>query len=203
MSANASVLVCLAHGSEETEAVTTIDLLVRAGLKVTTASVESDGMREIVCSRGVRLLADAPLVEVADNDFAAIVLPGGLKGAETFRDSPLLVETVRQCHLAGNIVAAICAAPGTVLVPHDLFPVGNMTGFPGLKHTIPEEKWMERRVVWDPRVNLLTSQGPGTAIDFALKLIDLLVDKEQAREVASQLVLAAGIYNYQEFEERA
>ena len=203
MSANASVLVCLAHGSEETEAVTTIDLLVRAGLKVTTASVESDGTREIVCSRGVRLLADAPLVEVADNDFAAIVLPGGLKGAETFRDSPLLVETVRQCHLAGNIVAAICAAPGTVLVPHDLFPVGNMTGFPGLKHTIPEGKWMERRVVWDPRVNLLTSQGPGTAIDFALKLIDLLVDKEQAREVASQLVLAAGIYNYQEFEERA
>ena len=203
MSANASVLVCLAHGSEEIEAVTTIDLLVRAGLKVTTASVESDGTREIVCSRGVRLLADAPLVEVADNDFAAIVLPGGLKGAETFRDSPLLVETVRQCHLSGNIVAAICAAPGTVLVPHDLFPVGNMTGFPGLKHTIPEEKWMERRVVWDPRVNLLTSQGPGTAIDFALKLIDLLVDKEQAREVASQLVLAAGIYNYQEFEERA
>ncbi|ERH65218.1 oxidative-stress-resistance chaperone [Pantoea dispersa EGD-AAK13] len=203
MSANASVLVCLAHGSEETEAVTTIDLLVRAGLKVTTASVESDGTREIVCSRGVRLLADAPLVEVADNDFAAIVLPGGLKGAETFRDSPLLVETVRQGHLSGKIVAAICAAPGTVLVPHDLFPVGNMTGFPGLKHTIPEEKWMERRVVWDPRVNLLTSQGPGTAIDFALKLIDLLVDKEQAREVASQLVLAAGIYNYQEFEERA
>ncbi|ERK07796.1 DJ-1/YajL/PfpI superfamily, includes chaperone protein YajL [Pantoea sp. AS-PWVM4] len=202
MSTNASVLVCLAHGSEETEAVTTIDLLVRGGLQVTTASVESDGSREIVCSRGVRLLADAPLVEVADNDYAAIVLPGGLKGAQAFRDSPLLVETVRQFHLSGRIVAAICAAPGTVLVPHDLFPVGNMTGFPGLKETIPEAKWMERRVVWDPRVNLLTSQGPGTSMDFALKLIDLLVNKEKAREVASQLVLAAGIYNYQEFEER-
>ncbi|MCQ8226802.1 protein deglycase YajL [Pantoea trifolii] len=202
MSANASVLVCLAHGSEETEAVTTIDLLIRGGLSVTTASVESDGTREIVCSRGVRLLADAPLVEVADNDYDAIVLPGGLKGAETFRDSPLLVETVRQFHLSSKIVAAICAAPGTVLVTHDLFPVGNMTGFPGLRDTIPDSKWMERRVVWDPRVNLLTSQGPGTAIDFALKLIDLLVDKETAREVASQLVLAAGIYNYQEFEER-
>ncbi|QDY41201.1 protein deglycase YajL [Candidatus Pantoea soli] len=200
MRASPSVLVCLAHGSEETEAVTTIDLLVRGGLQVTTASVEGDGTREIVCSRGVRLLADAPLVEVADNDFAAIVLPGGVKGAETFRDSPLLVETVRQFHLAGKIVAAICAAPGTVLVPHDLFPVGNMTGFPGLKESIPETRWMERRVVWDPRVNLLTSQGPGTAIDFALKLIDLLVDKETAREVAAQLVLAAGIYNYQEFE---
>ncbi len=202
MSANASVLVCLAHGSEETEAVTTIDLLVRGGLSVTTASVESDGTREIVCSRGVRLLADAPLVEVADNDYDAIVLPGGLKGAQTFRDSPLLVETVRQFHLSSKIVAAICAAPGTVLVAHNLFPVGNMTGFPGLRDTIPDSKWMERRVVWDPRVNLLTSQGPGTAMDFALKLIDLLVNKETAREVASQLVLAAGIYNYQEFEER-
>ncbi|KJV35635.1 protein deglycase YajL [Pantoea sp. SM3] len=202
MSATASVLVCLAHGSEEIEAVTTIDLLVRAGLSVTIASVESDGTREIICSRGVRLLADAPLVEVADNDYDAVVLPGGLKGAETFRDSPLLVETVRQFHLAGKIVAAICAAPGTVLIPHDLFPVGNMTGFPGLRDTIPDKHWMDRRVVWDPRVNLLSSQGPGTSIDFALKLIDLLVDKEKAREVASQLVLAAGIYNYQEFEER-
>ncbi len=200
MNASPSVLVCLAHGSEETEAVTTIDVLVRAGINVTTASAESDATCEIVCSRGVRLLADAALVEVADNDFDAIVLPGGLQGAETFRDSPLLIETVRQFHLAGKIVAAICAAPGTVLVPHDLFPLGNMTGFPGLKETIPEAKWMERRVVWDPRVNLLTSQGPGTAFDFALKLVDLLTDKERAREVASQLVLAAGIYNYQEFE---
>ncbi|QHM70132.1 protein deglycase YajL [Mixta intestinalis] len=198
MSANVSALVCLAHGTEEIEAVTVIDLLVRAGINVTTASVNGDGERQIVCSRGVRLLADSRLVEVADSHFDAIVLPGGLKGAEAFRDSPLLVETVQQFHLSGRIVAAICAAAGTVLVPHDLFPVGNMTGFPGLKDKIPEEKWVEKRVVWDPRVNLLTSQGPGTAMDFALKLIDLLVGKEKAREVAEQLVLAAGIYAYQD-----
>lgn len=201
MSANVSVLVCLAPGSEETEAVTTIDLLARAGFTVTTASVMDDGSKKIVCSRGVRLLADATLVEVADNDFAAIVLPGGLKGAEAFRDSPLLVETVRQFHLSGRIVAAICAAPGTVLIPHNLFPVGNMTGFPGLKETIPESQWMDKRVVWDRRVNLLTSQAPGTSIDFALKLIDLLAGKEKAYEVAQQLVLAAGIFDYREWVE--
>lgn len=201
MNENVSVLVCLAPGNEETEAVTTIDLLVRAGITVTTASVTDDGSREIRCSRGVRLLADAPLVEVADNDFAAIVLPGGLKGAEAFRESPLLVETVRQFHLSGRIVAAICAAPGTVLIPHNLFPVGNMTGFPGLKETIPPEKWMDKRVVWDPRVNLLTSQAPGTAIDFALKLIDLIAGKDKAHEVAKELVLAAGIYDYREWIE--
>ncbi|AIX74556.1 protein deglycase YajL [Pantoea sp. PSNIH4] len=198
MSANVSALVCLAHGTEEIEAVTVIDLLVRAGITVTTASVNGDGDRQIVCSRGVKLLADARLVDVADNDYDAIVLPGGLKGAEAFRDSPLLVEAVQHFHLSGRIVAAICAAAGTVLVPHDLFPIGNMTGFPGLKETIPEDKWVEKRVVWDPRVNLLTSQGPGTAMDFALKLIDLLTGKEKAAEVASQLVLAAGIYDYRE-----
>ncbi|ELY2754947.1 protein deglycase YajL [Cronobacter sakazakii] len=196
---SASALVCLAPGTEETEAVTTIDLLVRGGINVTTASVASDGNLTIICSRGVRLLADAPLVEVADGDFDVIVLPGGLKGAEAFRDSPLLVETVRQFHLSGRIVAAICAAAGTVLVPHELFPIGNMTGFPALKETIPDDQWQDKRVVWDPRVNLLTSQGPGTAIDFALKIIDLLVGREKAHEVAGQLVLAAGIYSYRDY----
>jgi len=195
---SASALICLAPGSEEMEAVTTIDLLVRGGIAVTTASVASDGERVITCSRGVKLLADAPLVEVADGDYDVIVLPGGLKGAECMRDNPLLVETVRQFHLSGRIVAAICAAAGTVLVPHEIFPMGNMTGFPGLKETIPEAQWQDKRVVWDPRVNLLTSQGPGTAIDFGLKIIDLLVGREKAHDVASQLVMAAGIYNYYE-----
>jgi len=195
---SASALVCLAPGSEETEAVTTIDLLVRAGIKVTTASVASDGNLIITCSRGVKLVADAPLVEVADGDYDVIVLPGGIKGAECFRDSPLLVETVRQFHHSGRIVAAICAAAATVLVPHNIFPIGNMTGFPTLKDKIPEKQWVDKRMVWDPRVNLLTSQGPGTSIDFALKIIELLVGRAKAYEVASSLVMAAGIYNYYE-----
>ncbi|WP_437887274.1 protein deglycase YajL [Phytobacter sp. V91] len=193
---SASALVCLAPGSEETEAVTTIDLLVRGGISVTTASVASDGNLAITCSRGVKLLADAPLVSVADGDFDVIVLPGGIKGAEYFRDSPILVETVRQFHQSGRIVAAICAVAATVLVPHDLFPIGNMTGFPALKEQIPEGQWQDKRVVWDPRVNLLTSQGPGTSIDFALKIIDLLAGQEKAHEVANQLVIPAGIYNH-------
>lgn len=170
---SASALVCLAPGSEETEAVTTINLLVRGGIKVTTASVDSDGNLAITCSRGVKLLADAPLVEVADGEYDVIVLPGGIKGTECFRDS-------------------------TLLVPHDIFPIGNMTGFPTLKDKIPAEQWQDKRVVWDARVKLLTSQGPGTAIDFGLKIIDLLVGREKAHEVASQLVMAAGIYNYYE-----
>lgn len=198
MSMSVSVLVCLAPGSEEMEAVTVIDLLVRAGIQVTTASVAGDGTREITCSRGVRLLADATLAEVADGGHDALVLPGGGPGAECFRDSPLLVETVRQTHLSGKLVAAICAAPALVLEHHQLFPVGNMTGFPALKEKISPEKWMDKRVVHDPRVNLLTSQGPGTAIEFALKLIDLLAGKAKAAEVAAQLVLPPGVYDYRD-----
>lgn len=191
-----SALVCLAPGSEETEAVTTIDVLVRAGIKVTTASVASDGALEIVCSRGVRLLADTRLVDVADQKFDVVVLPGGIKGAECFRDSPLLVATVRQTHNEGRLVAAICAAPALVLEHHNLFPVGNMTGFPALKDKIDATKWMDQRVVYDRRVNLVTSQGPGTSIDFALKIVFLLLGREKAEEIAWQLVLPPGIYNY-------
>ncbi|WP_145533076.1 protein deglycase YajL [Yersinia alsatica] len=193
-----SALVCLAPGSEETEAVTTIDILVRAGIQVTTASVASDGTLEIVCSRGVRLLADARLVDVADEKFDVVVLPGGVKGAECFRDSPLLVATVQQTHNEGRLVAAICAAPALVLEHHNLFPVGNMTGFPGLKDKIAATKWMDQRVVYDRRVNLVTSQGPGTSIDFALKIVFLLLGREKAEEIAWQLVLPPGIYNYRE-----
>ncbi|GAB2939551.1 protein deglycase YajL [Hafnia psychrotolerans] len=191
-----SVLVCLAPGSEEIEAVTAIDLLVRAGVTVTTASVAGDGNLEIRCSRGVRILADAALVDVADNHFDALVLPGGIKGAECFRDSPLLVETIRQTHFAGKIVAAICAAPALVLEYHDLFPIANMTGFPTLKDNISPSKWSDRRVMHDPRVNLLTSQGPGSAMEFTLKLIELLLGRPKAAEIAAQLVMSPGIYNF-------
>ncbi len=84
-----------------------------------------------------------------------------LKAQSVFAIVPLLVETVKQFHRSGRIVAAICAAPATVLVPHDIFPIGNMTGFPTLKDKIPAEQWQDKRVVWDARVKLLTSQGAG------------------------------------------
>ncbi|WP_321146427.1 protein deglycase YajL [Providencia alcalifaciens] len=193
-----SVLICIANGSEEIETVTTADLLVRAGIQVTLASVTEDGALEIIASRGIKLVADLPIIRVADEPFDAIVLPGGLAGAEAFRDSPLVVEKVRRMHLDGKIVAAICAAPALVLEYHQLFPLGNMTGFPSMRDKIPAHKWVDKRVYFDERVNLLTSQGPATAFDFALKLIELLQGRETAANVASQLVLPPGINDYLE-----
>ncbi|WP_392398380.1 protein deglycase YajL [Edwardsiella piscicida] len=193
-----SALVCLAPGSEETEVVTTHDLLVRAGIRVVSASAAPDGSREIVCSRGVRLLADTTLVQVADQPFDALILPGGVAGAECLRDSDLVIEKIRQMHLEGRLIAAICAAPALILQHHNLFPIANMTGYPGMKSAIPAEKWMDKRAYYDERVRLLTSQGPGTSIDFALKIIDILLGRENAAAVAAQLVTAAGIHQYQD-----
>lgn len=197
---SASALICLAHGSEEIEAVTTIDLLVRAGVKVTIASTESDGSLTLTCSRGVKILADVPLVNVVDEDFDAIILPGGIKGAECFRDSLLVIEKIRTAQSQGKIIAAICASPAIVLEYHQLFPVGNMTGYPSMQDKIAPEKWIDKRVYFDERVNLLTSQGSATAFDFALKLIELLKGKEKAAEVAAQLILPPGINNYQNIQ---
>ncbi len=193
-----SVLICIAHGSEEIETVTSADLLVRAGINVTLASVTEDSSLQVTASRGMKIVADTPLIKVADEPFDAIVLPGGLAGAETFRDSPLVVEKVRRMHLDGKIVAAICAAPAIVLEYHQLFPLGNMTGYPAMKDKISANKWVDRRVYFDERVNLLTSQGPATSFDLALKLIELLVGREIAGNVASQLVLPNGINDYLE-----
>lgn len=92
-----SVLICIANGSEEIETVTTADLLVRAGIQVTLASVTEDGTLEITASRGIKLIADVPIIQVADEPFDAIILPGGLAGAEAFRDSPLVVEKSDAC----------------------------------------------------------------------------------------------------------
>ncbi|MDX7999092.1 protein deglycase YajL [Xenorhabdus sp. Reich] len=195
-----SALIFLAHGSEETEAVTTIDLLIRAGVNVTIASTETDGSLTLTCSRGVKIVADVPLVDVVDEDFDAIILPGGIKGAECFRDSLLVVEKIRIAQSQGKIIAAICASPAIVLEHHQLFPVGNMTGYPSMKDKIAPEKWIDKRVYFDERVNLLTSQGPATAFDFALKLIELLQGKEKAAEVAAQLVLPPGVNNYQNIQ---
>lgn len=194
----ASVLICIANGSEEIETVTTADLLVRAGIEVTLASVTDDGSVTITASRRIKLIADTPLIKVADEPFDAIVLPGGIGGAETFRDSPLVVEKVRRMHLDGKIVAAICAAPALVLEYHQLFPIGNMTGYPSIQEQIAAHKWVDKRVYFDERVNLLTSQGPATTFDFALKLIELLVGRDIAGKVASQLVLPNGINDYLE-----
>ncbi len=182
------ILVPIAPGSEEMEAVTIIDIMVRAGYEVVVASADFEGKLAMKASRGVTLTADCPLVAVADESFDAIVLPGGVGGAETFRDSTLLVEMLRQQMYDGKLVAAICAAPALVLAHHQLYPKALMTGHPNFRDAIPAEQWRDKRVTTDINHNLITSQGPGSALEFAMEIVIHFSGKEHAWTIAEPMV---------------
>ncbi len=197
------ILVPIASGVEEMEAVTIIDVMVRAGYKVIIASANFDGSLTMKASRGVTLTADYRLIDIADDEFDAVVLPGGLGGAETFRDSTLLLEIIRQQKFDGKLVAAICASPALVLQHHNLYPEAIMTCYPGMKEYIPEQQWRQKRVTYDVNNNLLTSQGPGTALEFAMEIVTLLSGKQHAWKVAEPMITMPALNYHQTGDENA
>ncbi|WP_162045697.1 DJ-1 family glyoxalase III [Vibrio taketomensis] len=182
------VLVPIAQGTEEMEAVTIIDMMVRAGYEVVVASANFDGQLTMKASRGVTLTADCRLVDVADDEFDAVILSGGVGGSEVFRDSTVLIEIVRQQMYEGKLVAAICAAPALVLAHHKLYPDALMTCHPSFESHIDANNWRVKRVTYDVNHNLLTSQGPGTALEFAMEIIIRLSGKAHAWTVAEPMV---------------
>lgn len=182
------VLVPIAPGTEEMEAITIIDIMIRAGYEVVVASADYDGQLTMKGSRKITLTADCKLVDIADDEFDAILLPGGVAGAENFRDSTVLVEIVRQQMYDGKLLGAICAAPALVLQHHELYSKSLMTCHPNFQDHIPANLWRDKRVTYDINHNLLTSQGPGTALEFAMETIIHLSGKAHAWSVAEPMV---------------
>ena len=179
------VLVPVADGSEEMEAVTIIDILRRAGAEVTIASV---GALQITASRGVKLLADTTVDSCRHRVFDLIVLPGGIPGAEHLRDSTVLTEMLRQQRDQDRWYGAICAAPAVVLARHGLLGPEGATCHPAFTDQLPDTRLSDRSVVVAGKC--VTSQGPGTAMAFALQLVELLFDPETATDVAAGMVAA-------------
>lgn len=178
------VLVPLARGAEELEAVTVIDVLVRAGAEVVTASIESE--LQVTCSRGVRLVAQCHLSEVVDQEFDLIVLPGGAEGAQRLSDHPELADLLRRQKESGRLLAAICAAPALVLGRHGLLQESRATCYPSFRDRLHAKEHLNQAVVTEG--NLITSQGPGTAMAFALELAQRLFGEERRSEVAQGLL---------------
>jgi 4-methyl-5(b-hydroxyethyl)-thiazole monophosphate biosynthesis len=179
----ATVLVPLAQGCEELEAVTVIDLLRRAGIEVVTAGLDSSP----VCgSRGTVLVPDASLDEVVAREFDMVVLPGGLPGADYLKDDSRIRDLLTRMSGDDRYVAAICAAP-RVLADIGLLDHRRATSFPGVLDSFPVEgmTYQEDPVVVDGKV--ITSRGPGTAMDFALTLIESLLGKAKRDEVEAPL----------------
>lgn len=178
------VLVPLATGCEELEAVTIIDLLRRAGIEVITAGLAPGIVR---ASRGTQLVPDTTLDAVLGDDFDMIVLPGGMPGAQHLREDLRVIGLLKKMAEAGKYTAAICAAP-TVLAEAGLLAGRRATSYPGFldKIDVPGMAYSKEAVVADGKV--LTSRGPGTAMDFALALVETLTGKAKRDEVEAGLV---------------
>ena len=178
------VLVPIADGTEEIEAVCIIDTLRRAGAEVTVASVDK---LQVTASRGVKLVADARIADCTNQTYDCIALPGGMPGAEHLRDCAPLIDLLQKQKQAGRLYAAICASPAVVLQPRGLLDKVRATCFPALQNKLdPAYVSRERVVVDGPCV---TSQGPATAIEFALKLVELLFGPAKAKEVGDAMLV--------------
>ncbi|KAI5662419.1 hypothetical protein M9H77_21742 [Catharanthus roseus] len=178
------ILVPIANGSEEMEAVFIIDILRRAKANVVVASVEEK--LEILASRKVKLVADVLLDQASGHSYDLIVLPGGLPGAETFTKSEKLVNMLKKQKEANKPYGAICASPAIVLEPHGLLKGKKATAFPALCNKLSDQSEAENRVVVDGY--LITSRGPGTSMEFALAIAEKFFGRKKALDLAKTMV---------------
>lgn len=176
-----TVLVLFAEGSEELEAITIVNILRRAGVAVTLAGLVPGPLRG---SRSVMLVPDRTLDEVLHEDFDMVVLPGGQPGSNNLKADMRVAELLRRMAQQGRFVAAICAAPA-VLASAGLLDGKQATAFPGALTPYQKVNDLQAAVVSDDRI--ITSRGPGTAMDFALSLAEKLVGSAKRQQVEAAL----------------
>jgi len=178
------VLVPLAQGCEELEAITITDLLVRAGIDVVTAGLDD---QPVEASRGMKLIPDTSLDKALQQDYDMVVLPGGLPGADHLDNDSRIHQLISSMAENGRYVAAICAAP-KVLARSGLLDGKRATAYPGTleKMALSTTEIVSDAVVSDAQI--ITSRGPGTAMDFALLLVEKLAGRDIRDNVEAGLV---------------
>lgn len=180
----AKILVPLADGFEELEAITIIDLLRRAGFEVISAGMDD---QPVTASRKNVIVPDTSIDKVMNEDFDLIVLPGGLPGANNLRDNPNVQLLLQQQHAKGKTVGAICAAP-RALAASGILQGKVITCYPGTLDEVDCSAFSITTNAVEIDGNIITSRGPGTAMDFALTLIERLGGKTLRDDVAAKLV---------------
>lgn len=176
------VLVLFADGSEELEAVSIVNILRRGGINVALAGLHAGALRG---SRGVQIVPDTTLDAVLHDNFDMIVLPGGQPGTDHLKADARVLKLLQHMNDAGKQIAAICAAP-SVLATAGLLDGKRATCYPTYLDGFPKVKLQTAAVVEDG--NIITSRGPGTAMDFALALVERLAGKSRRDEVEAGLV---------------
>ncbi|KAI0567627.1 Class 1 glutamine amidotransferase-like protein [Gracilaria domingensis] len=181
------VLVTIGTGSEEIETAAVVDTLRRADADVTLASVESSLTVEM--SRGMKYEADI-LIENAAPPYDCIALPGGMPGAERLRDSDKLKTMLKDAADSGGFIAAVCASPAVVLGSHGLLDGVEATCYPADGFRQMVKKAEKGDVVVGKNGQYITATGPGTAIKWALMIVEALYDKEKADKIAGAMLVA-------------
>ncbi|NP_001268568.1 Parkinson disease protein 7 homolog [Mesocricetus auratus] len=186
--ASKRALVILAKGAEEMETVIPVDIMRRAGIKVTVAGLA--GKDPVQCSRDVMICPDTSLEDAKkQGPYDVVVLPGGNLGAQNLSESPVVKEILKEQESRKGLIAAICAGP-TALLAHEIGFGSKVTTHPGAKDKMmngSHYSYSESRVEKDGLI--LTSRGPGTSFEFALAIVEALSGKEAADQVKAPLVL--------------
>jgi len=186
------VLVLLAEGFEEVEAITPIDYLRRAGITVTIAALGDNlavkGSHDVQINACTYLKS---LLGKGDFSWDGVIVPGGLPGADNIAVSKETHDFLAAMGTAGKLIAAICAAPARVLGPFGLLDGKKFTCYPGEESKVLsagiKAEWRQERVVVDG--NLITSRGPGTAGEFACAIIEKLLGDGEGKKIAGMVLL--------------
>lgn len=177
------VLVLLAPGFEEVEALSIVDFLRRVEIPVETASTTEDLL--IKGSHGINVQADVIFDDVKSL-YDAVMIPGGIPGAPNLRDNEKVIEYIKKMHDAKKYIAAICAGP-IVLEKASVIKDKKVTSYPGFEAELKSAKYINDNVVVDE--NIITSRGPATAILLAVKLAEILKDKASSDKLKNGLLL--------------
>jgi 4-methyl-5(b-hydroxyethyl)-thiazole monophosphate biosynthesis len=176
-------LIILADGFEEIEAICVIDILRRAAINLIVCGADK---LLITSARNLKVQTDKKLSEF-NEDVDALILPGGSTGAQNLAKSQAISQLIGQLYKKNKIIAAICASPAVVLAPLGVLDGKKATCFPGMENALPKNSvHKQEAVVVDD--TLITSQGPATALEFALKISEQLTDKQTADKVRKQLL---------------
>lgn len=180
------VVVFLADGFEEVEAMAIVDVLRRAAIDVVIA-----GLREgpVVSARNVRVVPDTVIDNVKADDFDMVVLPGGQPGADNLNADKRVRELLLTFSRKGKLTGAICAAP-IVLESAGILQGKHVTSYPTYRDRLGNVIYEEKTVVEDG--NVLTSRGPGTALSFGLAIVARLVNKEKAQAIREAMLVGSG-----------
>ena len=176
------VLVPLADGFEAIEAVTIIDVLRRSGVEVVVAGLHEGSAQG---SHGVSVMPDQLIDRVQGRDYDMVVLPGGQPGVDHLRQDARVIGLVRSMKKEGKVIGAICAAP-LVLRDAGLAAGIQLTSHPSVESELSASDYQKTRVVTDGKI--ITSRGPGTAMEFALTLVEILAGPQKVRELSAAML---------------